>query len=224
VSATPAALRRIIDLSLPIDDSTQIYPGDPAPSISIATTIAEHGYNVLNVHIGSQTGTHVDAPYHFSERGQRIDEVDLSRFLGPAVVLDVRADGPRKRIGWERIAPYASRLAQRPIAVLHTGWSAHYGTASYFDHPFLDAEACRRMLDLGVRTFLVDAPSIDETSDASHPGEGYPVHHLIAACGGVIGENLRNLELIDFDPYISCLPIRLTGADGAPVRAVAFEL
>jgi kynurenine formamidase len=50
------------------------------------------------------------------------------------------------------------------------------------------------------------------------------VHHLIAAAGGVIGENLRGFERIDFEPFVSCLPLRLAGADGAPVRAVAMDL
>ena len=40
----------------------------------------------------------------------------------------------------------------------------------------------------------------------------------------VIGENLRGFERIDFAPFVSCLPLRLTGADGAPVRAVAMDL
>lgn len=217
-------MRRIVDLSLPIDESTQVFPGDPEPRIRPATTIAEHGYNLLSVNIGSQTGTHVDAPYHFAEGGLRLDELPLSLFIGPAVVLDVRTDAPREQISWDRLARYEAALRERSIAILHTGWSSRYGTPSYFDHPFLDAAAAQRMLDLGVRTFLLDAPNLDETPDAAHPGEGYPVHHLIADAGGVIGENLRNVEQIDFDPLVSCLPITLVGADGAPVRAVAFSL
>jgi kynurenine formamidase len=220
-------VRRIVDLSLPIDESTQVYPGDPVPVIRPATTIAEQGYNVLSVHIGSQTGTHVDAPYHFAEDGLRLDELPLSLFIGPAVVLDVRTDTARERISWDRLANRESALRERSIAILHTGWSSRYGTPSYFDHPFLDAAAAERMLGLGVRTFLIDAPSLDESPDAAHPdgpSSGFPVHHLIAAADGVIGENLRNVEQIDFDPLVSCLPINLRGADGAPVRAVAFSL
>ncbi len=73
------------------------------------------------------------------------------------------------------------------------------------------------MLDRGVRTFCVDAPSIDPT-----PDKNLAAHLLIADACGVIGENFRNLELVDWpDPFVSCLPIKLAGADGAPVRAVA---
>lgn len=216
--------RRIVDLSVPLSESTQVYPGDPVFRVEPAATIAADGFNLLGLHLGSQTGTHVDAPYHFREAGSRVDEMDLSLFAGEGVVIDVTGLPPRTRITWEMVAPYAGPLRPGVLALLHTGWADRYGTAAYFGHPFLDAGACRRMLDLGVRTFLLDAPSIDETPDAGHPGEGFPAHHLISASGGVIGENLRNLERIDFSPFVSCLPLRLAGADGSPVRAVAMDL
>ncbi len=216
--------RRIIDLSVPLSASTQVYPGDPAPVIHPAATIGADGFNLLSVAMGSQTGTHVDAPYHFREDGTRIDEVDLSLFVGEGVILDATGLDPRARITWEIIAPSAARLRPGVLALLHTGWSKRYGGDTYFDHPFLDAEACRRLLSLGVRTFLLDAPSIDETPADGHPGEGFPSHRLIAEAGGVIAENLRGFELIDFPPFISCLPLRLTGGDGAPARAVAIDL
>jgi kynurenine formamidase len=48
---------------------------------------------------------------------------------------------------------------------------------------------------------------------------------MIAAAGGVVVENLTDLAAVDFpDPFLSMLPLRLTGADGAPVRAVALQL
>jgi kynurenine formamidase len=63
-----------------------------------------------------------------------------------------------------------------------------------------------------------------QTPDDTHPGVGFPVHHLIAKAGGVICENLTNLEAIDFDqPVISLLPMKFIGIDGAPVRAVAMQ-
>lgn len=217
-------VRRVVDLSVPLDATTQVYPGDPVVCTAPAARIATEGYNVLHVSMGSHTGTHLDAPYHFDDDGLRIDELDLSLMAGPAVVVDLPGLEPRERIGWSRVAPYADRLRRRNIAVLKTGWSSFWGTPAYFEHPYLDADSCRRLLDLGVRTLLVDTPNPDETPHESHPGCGFPVHHLIARAGGIIGENFTNLELLDFDPFMVCLPLRLAGADGAPVRAVATEL
>ena len=128
--------------------------------------------------MGSQTGTHVDAPFHFSETGLKIDEVPLDRFVGTGVIVDARSVGARGSIGWDYIAPVADQITPGCIVILHTGWSAHYGTDAYFENPYLDADACRRLIELGVRTFAIDAINIDETPDDTHPGVGFPVHRL----------------------------------------------
>ena len=164
-------IRRIVDLSVVVDAETQVYPGDPRPTLEDATTIESHGYNLLSLRLGSQTGTHVDSPYHFSPSGPGLEDCDLSLFVGPALVIDVRSHGARERITWEAVEPHLATLGERRIVALHTGWSdRHLGSDRYFDHPFLDAGACRRMLDLGVRTFLVDYINIDETvlDDEAH--------------------------------------------------------
>ncbi len=216
---------RIVDLSVPVGPGTVTYPGDPQPALAVHSTIDRDGFNLLDVHLGSQTGTHVDAPYHFEQDGARIDELDLTLFTGPGVVVDATDLGPRGVVTWEHIAPVADLIGPGSVVLLHTGWDAHYGTPAYFENPYLDADACQRLLDLGVRTIGLDALNLDETPDDEHPGVGFPCHHLIAGLGGVIIENLRGLGDIDFaDPFVSVLPIRLEAADGAPVRAVAMEL
>lgn len=216
---------RVVDLSVPVGQDTQVYPGDPLPRLTVHSTIAEHGFNLLHVEMGSQTGTHVDAPYHFEQAAATIDEVPLETFVGPGVVADVSAAGDREPIGWPALAPYADALRPGVILLLRTEWSRHFGTDRYFDHPYLDADACRHVLDIGVRVIGIDAINLDETPDHAHPGGGYPVHHLIASAGGVIVENLRDLGAVDFPtPLVSVLPIALEHADGAPVRAVAMRV
>ncbi len=216
---------RVVDLSVPVGPGTQVYPGDPQPRLEPHSTIAADGFNLLSLSMGSQTGTHVDAPFHFAQDGDRIDAMDLRLFVGPGVVVDARGLGPRGVVDWSHVEPVAGRLGPDAVVLLRTGWSAHYGTDAYLDHPYLDAGACRRILDLGVRTIGIDAINLDETPDDRHPGVGYPCHHLVAGVGGVISENLRGLGGIDFDdPLVCLLPIALEGADGAPVRAVALQV
>ncbi len=218
-------IKRVVDLSVPVGPRTVVYPGDPAPSFTVHSTITKDGFNLLDVHMGSQSGTHVDAPYHFEENTPRIDEVPLDRFVGPGVIIDATSLGARMPITWDLIEPVSDKLGPGVIVLLHTGWSRHYGTPEYFDHPYLDSEACRRMLEAGVRTFCLDAINIDETPNDAHAGVGFPCHHLISTAHGVIGENFCNFDLIDFaDPLVVCTPIKLEGADGAPVRAAALQL
>lgn len=210
---------RIVDLSHPVSPSTQVYPGDPAPVFTPHATIAGDGYNLLHVAMGSQTGTHVDAPRHIRDDGDSVDRISPTAFVGRGVVLDVRGRvGPGELIGpglWD-----GAELCSGDIALVHTGWSAHFGTDEYFRHPALNADGCRWLLDRGVRTVGIDAPSIDPTGD-----EELAAHHVIAAAGGVICENLTNLAAIDFpDPLVNLLPIPFVGADEAPVRAVAMQV
>src|SRR5690348_13465864 len=96
-------VRRIIDLSVPVGPSTQVYPGDPVPQLSVHATVLTEGFNLLRVDMGSQTGTHVDAPYHFDSSGLRLHELDLCLFTGPGVVLDVRGLAPRTPITWDML-------------------------------------------------------------------------------------------------------------------------
>ena len=216
-------MTEVVDLSIPLDESTQVYPGDPAFRSSPATTIGTEGFHVQQISMGSQTGTHVDAPWHFAEDGLRIDEVPLERFVCRLVVADVRGLAPRTEIGWDRLATLD--LGPDAALVLHTGWASRRGTDGYFDHPYLDAEACAKVLESGVRTFGLDAPNLDETRFDRPASAGFGSHRLIAARDGVIVENLCNLDALDTGPYtLSVLPLRLTGADGAPCRAVALRL
>lgn len=223
----PSSVRigRCVDLSVPLDEDTTVYPGDPALFTEQHATVDADGFNLLRLHLGSQTGTHVDAPFHTVDDGARIDEVPLAAFAGEAVVVDATAAGPRESIGWSYFAPYTASLRPGVIVLLRTGWDEHDGAPSYFDHPYLEPAACDRLIGLGIRTFLADVISLDETPSPEHPEEELPVHHLIAAAGGVIGENFRGLGEVDWPrPFVVSFPLRLTGADGAPVRAVALEL
>lgn len=217
-------VNRVLDLSVPVNSSTVVYPGDPVPRFEVHSTIEREGFNLLEIHLGSQSGTHVDAPYHFEPDGLRVDEIPPDRFVGPGVVVDGSGLGARGVIDWEHVEPVADRLGPGVIVLLRTGWGRHYGTSTYFEHPYLGADACQRMLDLGVRTFCIEAINIDETPDEEHPGVGFPCHHLISRLGGVIGENFRLEVLPDGDFMVVCTPVRLTGADGGPVRAVAIEV
>ena len=176
-----------------------------------------------HVALGTHTGTHVDAPYHVRANGARIDELPIDRFVAPAGIVDLRGRAPRSAIS-------RSDLAGTPwppggAAVLHTGWSRHRGTPRYFDHPFLLPDAAQFLLDAGLRILALDTPNPDPTDLGGSGPARLPVHGLVADAGGLIVENLTALEGIGFaDPWLSVLPLRIAGADGAPCRAVAFTI
>lgn len=215
---------RVVDLSHPVTPETQVYPGDPVPHLEQHSTISQDGFNLMSISMGSQSGTHVDAPYHFDNSTKRIDELPLDLFVGRGVVLDCGQLWARQVITAELLGSQLDQLVAGDIALFKTGWSRFYGTDEYFENPYLDANLVSGLLERGVLTFGLDAINIDETPDETHPGVGFPVHHLIAKAGGVICENLTNLGSIDFaNPLVSLLPMKFIGIDGAPVRAVAMQ-
>ena len=95
-------VRRIVDLSVPVGPATPVYPGDPQARLTPHATLQRDGYNLLELHFGSQTGTHVDAPYHVRADGTRVDALDLALCTGPATVLDLRGLPPRTPITPDR--------------------------------------------------------------------------------------------------------------------------
>lgn len=206
---------RVVDLSHPLDDRTQVYPGDPPVRLRAARSLERDGYRVSELHLGSHSGTHLDAPSHLVPDGATVDELPLHLLVGPAVVVDVRDLGPREPVGWERLTAHA-----RPgrTLVLHTGWDRFWGSARYEDHPYLDGEAARELVAAGVRAVGTDALSVDETG-----GADLPAHAALLTAGGVVVENLTNLQAVDHpEPLLSVLPLPLRGCDGSPVRAVAL--
>ncbi|MFI6490243.1 cyclase family protein [Streptomyces sp. NPDC050564] len=213
-----------LDLSVPVVTGMPVYPGDPQVEVSRALRVAEHGVNVLRLHMGSQSGTHVDAPYHVDEAWPRLDELPLERFAGPAVVADVRGLPARAPITPDLLAPALARVRLRPgaILLLATGWSAHWGTDHYLAHPWLTPDAAQAVVNAGVRTVGIDALSVDPTG-----GTGLPAHRILCGTEGVIAENLTRLDYVataqaaGSPVEVFLFPLHLPGADGAPVRATA---
>ncbi|MER7364297.1 cyclase family protein [Nonomuraea wenchangensis] len=208
----------LVDLSVPVETGMPVYPGDPEVSIGPALTVARDGVNVLAVHMGSQSGTHVDAPYHFGDALPTLDDLPLDRFAGPATVVDARGLAPRAGIG----AAAFREVRAGTIVLVATGWSAHWGTAAYLEHPYLSEEAAELLVERGVRTVGIDALSVDPT-----PAADFPAHRVLCGAHAVIAENLTGLgglllaQESGRPVEVSLFPIRLAGADGAPVRAVA---
>ncbi|MFD5797679.1 cyclase family protein [Streptomyces diastatochromogenes] len=142
-------------------------------------------------------------------------------------MADVRGLPARSAITPALLAPALDAVAAAPGAMLLlvTGWSAHWGTEAYLAHPWLTPQAARDAVEAGVRTVAVDALSVDPTPQPGdpHADAGLPAHRVLCGAGGVIAENLTGLErLVGAEAVeVFLFPLRLPGADGAPVRAVA---
>lgn len=217
-------MKDIIDISQKLEADTQVYPGDPQFSCCGVATIKEHGYNVCSLSLGTHTGTHIDAPYHFVGGGKSVDELDLSLLVGPAAVIDLSSKASRERITWDDLecAGVVSLLGGRKILFVRTGWSRHWKSAKYLDHPFLDGRVAEKLLEIGVQVLGVDALSPDETAADSGPQGDFGFHETFLGAGALIVENLAHLDQLPEHVFVSLLPLNLVGCDGSPIRAVAW--
>ena len=213
---------RRVDLTLPISGSLRPFPGSPAPALVPWARLRGDGYNLEMLFMSSHAGTHIDAPYHFAEGGMRVDRIPLGRLVGRATML--RLDkGAGSRVTAAEIAAFErreGRLGRGASLFVRTGWQARLGRDDYFtDNPGLSAPAARLLASRGISLVGTDSPSID-------PGRArsFPAHRILAGAGILVVENLANLDRLRPGPFgFSVLPLRLRGASGSPVRAVATQ-
>lgn len=218
-----AMASRLIDLSRPIVRGMRVFPGDPEVSIEQAADFVSDGFEVHALRLGSHTGTHVDAPSHTTPEGDAIDAIAVDRLVGSAIVL--RATGldacaviepHHVRQGLAAIA--ASGAA---IALVHTGWDAWFDAERALRHPVVSPALADALVDLGVDVLGVDTLNPDPTMQTH--AVSLPVHDRFLGSGRLIVENLCGLERIPGDScHFAALPLRLSGVDGSPVRAVAW--
>lgn len=217
---------RLVDLSHPVEAGMQVFPGDPPVDTRLAASFPQDGFQVAELHLGTHSGTHVDAPLHTVDGGSPVDAIDLSRLVGPARLVHVPGLGEHDVIRWEHVRAQLEDVRAGTIVLFRTDWSRHFGTPRYLAHPVLHEEIARHLLAAGVHVLGVDTLNPDRTPDASSTGPlELPVHAAVLGSGGAIIENLTNLHAVTWrDPLLSALPLRLRGLDGSPVRAVAMQL
>lgn len=212
-------IKKIVDLAWEFTEKTPIYPGDPEPSVEVATTLENEGYNLSRLVMGTQTGSHVDAPYHFSNEGETIDKMELDFFLGDAVIVKATQKKEDEAITMEDVQPYDALIHEGKIVLFQTNWYKKRGTEAFFHHPYVHKEVAHYLVDKGIRFIGIDTINADQTG-----GTEFPVHDLFSEKRLMIGENWAYFDQIDFEnPYIIAIPMKIVGTDGSPVRPIAVE-
>jgi arylformamidase len=216
VPSRQVAMPRFHDISLTVSESIITYPGDPEIRFTPHARIADgDDANVTRIAFGTHTGTHLDAPRHFIDGGRTVDQLALETLIGPAVVA--RIPGDVRAIGAEELRAAGIEGAERVL--LRTRNSALLAEDEFReDFAYFTAEGAEYLVQIGVRLVALDYLSI-EAFDA----DGAPAHQALLGAGVVVVEGVDLREVPPGEYELICLPLRLAGLDGSPVRAVLRE-
>ncbi|GAA1219322.1 cyclase family protein [Rhodoglobus aureus] len=209
------------ELSHPIITGMQVYPGDPAVSIESALAVAEDGVDVSLLHLGSHTGTHLDAPSHTVAGGRTTGSIAIDELVGDALVVHLSGLAAHATYGLDEITAALGELppAVPDIVIMNTGWAKHFSTDEALNHPALAPDAATELMRRGMRLLAVDTLSPDPTGEGS---TGFPVHEVVLGGDALIVENITGLDGLPQRLRVGFFPLAID-ADGAPVRAVTLD-
>ncbi len=202
---------RRVDVSMPLFTGMPAFPGDPAFSVQAAKSVDRGDpYSVSALSFGSHAGTHVDPPSHFLPGGAGIDQVDLGRLNGPALVVEVSQS--RTTVGATDVAGVPPGTER--VLLKTTNSHRWKGRLEFFpDYVALDETGAEALLARGVRLVGIDSLSVE-----SDPSGAFPVHHRLLGAGALILEGLLLADVAPGPCEMHCLPLLVRGGDGGPAR------
>jgi arylformamidase len=204
---------KIHDISLPLNAGTVPWPGDKPFRLSPSMTIeAGNSVNLSSFSTSSHNGTHADAPFHYNSRGATLERLPLEVFVGPAVVAEIVTEQEIPASAFASLD-----LAGAPRLLLRT--APGRDRTRFPDRiATLSVEAVEWLAGRGVKLIGVDVPSVDVIDSKT-----LPIHHALDRAGILILESLQ-LDGVPPGRYeLIALPLKISGGDGSPVRAILVE-
>jgi kynurenine formamidase len=237
--ATTSDPGKIVDLTYTFDASTIYWPTEGGFEHKFELFGMQPGgyfYSSAKFAAAEHGGTHMDAPLHFNRDGMSVDQVPMSYFVGPAVVIDFSARSenyPDATLSVVDLQAYERTHGQIPsgaIVVGRSGWGRywpdkkHYlgsdkpGDVAHLHFPGFSPEAVKFLLtNRNVMALAIDTASLD-------PGNSrdFPVHRMWLGANRIGFENLANADKLPFSgATLFCIPMKIGKGTGAPARIFA---
>jgi arylformamidase len=203
-----------VDITVPlVPGRVPVYPGDTELEVTRVQARAEgEDANVSRLVCSLHCGTHVDGPVHFFDGRAGVEVVAAEALIGPVWVVDATSSPAMldaARIDQLDLPTGASRV------LFKTTNSALWDDPSFVeDFVAVTADGAAALVERGVRTVGIDYLSIAPYDDPA------PTHEVLLGAGVAI---IETLDLRAVEPgawHLTCLPLRIPGADGAPARAL----
>ena len=213
---------KVWDISRTLSNDFAEWPGDEPFHYRVTKEIAKGAtVNLGAVTMSIHNGTHADARFHFDSKGASIEKAPLEVYLGRATVVDLVQSFSQSRekhlITLEDLRLHAEDIAATSRLLVKTDrWSD--STVFPEQIPVIAADVPAWLQKNGVKLLGLDLPSMDEIDSKSLQN-----HHALARAGIAIVESL---DLSNVAPGIynfAGLPLKIAGADGAPMRAILWR-
>jgi arylformamidase len=208
---------RVHDISLTLRQRMPVYPGEPTPLIEPMKQMERGDFcNVSRLTIATHTGTHIDAPLHFLPGAASVDQLPVDVLVGPALVLEMAVAQEITAADLEAAAipPGTERL------LFKTRNSRLLDDDDFRrDFVYLTLDAARWLVERGVRLVAIDYLSVEQMD-----AQPNIVHQTLLRAGVIIVEGVDLRQVASGPYFLACLPLKIDGADGSPVRAVLVEM
>jgi kynurenine formamidase len=216
---------KVVDLSHPISPTMQVFGQSWHKPVAFDElgSIEAVGRRTTHIHIGTHSGTHIDAPSHFIVEGDSIDILNLEIFNGFATKVSLEMVEPKKAVTIEMLKRAIGEQSLSERIVLSYDWSCRYGNKSFYtDSPYLVEDSAKWLIDMGVILLGYDTAMPDRPEDGFGSVCDSPMHKLFLEAGIPLLEYMNNLEMLPRDFYLTANPLRLEGLDGSPVRCIGL--
>ncbi len=171
----------VVDMSHAIDESFPTYFGTPGIEYEAMGTFAKDGFNLNRLTLMEHTGTHIDAPLHFSADGQAVDEIPLGNLVCPLVKIDIAAraaEDPDTQVTPDDLTAWISAngdIPNRACVAMYSGWDSKTGGDGFrnadgdgvMHFPGFHVEAVKMLMEQTSATSIaVDTLSLDHGPSA----------------------------------------------------------
>lgn len=236
-------MTQLIDLSMPVHQRMQYYPGTIQPIIKLVETTFESaerlgadkmGYPETFAHsicvFSEHCGTHIDARSHGGRNDSWSEAIPIGKCYGPGLRLDFRHKKAGEPIEIDDLKAAISKedyeIQGGEITFIWTGAADYNDEPRYLtDHPGMIGESTEWLIDQGIQVMGIDAPGFDlPPKEMMERKDPWPCHRLFQKREYWHMENLANLGDIPraHGFTASVLPLYWKGATGTHIRAVAI--
>lgn len=230
--AHAASFSRVVDLTHTMGEDFPTYFGEPQLTIEVLNSFDPDGFNMKKWTLVEHTGTHLDAPFHFSADGWSSDQIPAENLVARLAIVDISAkaeDDPDAQVTPDDLAAFESEngeIVEGSVVAMMSGWDRHVASEKFrnadsdgvMHFPGFHVEAADMMIERGVVGMVVDTLSLDYGMSGD-----FATHYKWLPSGRWGIENAAGLgELPATGATIVVGAPKIAGATGGPTRLMAL--